>query len=122
MSEKSKSSEKVLEHGEIVQQEIDEIVSIALSTLKTLMVDYETPIDVRLRVALEIFELFGTRHPNTNPVPHHDEGILRCLEKNALEIQKNAHQLSYLETLLKLVAEHKNNEKRVGEKGRVINH
>ena len=122
MSEKSKSSEQVLENGEIVQQEIDEIVSIALSTLKTLMVDYETPIDVRLRVALEIFELFGTKHSSANPVSHYDEGVLRCLEKNALEIQKNAHQLSYLETLLKLVAEHKNNEKIVVEKGRVINH
>jgi hypothetical protein len=121
MSKKSEKSESLLENGGIVQTEIEEVVSIALSTLKTLMADYETPIDIRLRVALEIFELFSTNNTNTNPVPH-DEGVLRCLEKNARDIEKNAHQLSYIETLLKMAAEQKNHETVLQNSGRVINH
>ena len=121
MSKQSeKAEESLLKNGGIIPEEIEEVVSIALSTLKTLMADYETPIDIRLRVSLEIFELFSTNNTNTNPVPH-DEGVLRCLEKNARDIEKNAHQLSYIETLLKMVAEHKNRETILRNSGRVIN-
>jgi len=53
------SSSKVLEKGRICEDALDEIVGMALESLKTLMADYETPIEVRLQVALKIFEIFG---------------------------------------------------------------
>jgi len=113
-------SDSILDNGEIVQEEIEEVVHIALSTLKSLMADYETPIDIRLRVALEIFELFGN-NTNKNQMAKED-GVLRGIEKNARDIEKNAHQLSYIETLIKMAAEHKNHEPVLRDSGRIINH
>jgi len=88
----------VLENGRICQKQIEEIVSIALQSLKTLMVDYETPIETRLDIALKIFEIFGTdvRMPR--------EEIMHSIEKNAGVIDANAKRLSRLESLLELVA------------------
>ncbi len=91
--------QKVLKNGQICQEELDEIVSIALESLKSLMVDYETPIEIRLQVALKLFEIGAT--PNKN----NDEVLIRSIEKNALDIKKNAHQLSGIESLLKMVAQ-----------------
>ncbi len=81
-------SESILDNGKIVQEELDEIVNIALSTLKSLMVDYETPIEIRLRVALEIFELFG-KTKDINQLTN-EEVVVRSIEKNAYNIEKNA--------------------------------
>lgn len=53
-------SSKVLEKGRICQEQLEEVVSMALESLKTLMVDCETPIEIRLQVALRLFENFGT--------------------------------------------------------------
>ena len=112
------NSESILESGHIAQDQIEEIVGIALEVLKSLLMDTESPIDIRLRVALEIFELFGTsRVSNVS----HDDGVINTLEKNARDIEKNANKLSCIETLLKMASEHKNPEP-VEKGGRIIDH
>lgn len=111
---------KVLEGGHISQEQIEEIVNIALQVLKSLMIDTETPIEIRLRVALEIFELFGT---DTNQVTNEeDSGVLQILEKNALDIKNNAQQLSCIETLLTMAAKNKSHEPVLLNEEKVINH
>ncbi len=112
-------SSSVLENGRISQKQIEEIVSIALQSLKTLMVDYETPIETRLEIALKIFEIFGTdiRMPR--------EEILHSIEKNAGIIDENAKRLSRLEILLELVTKHEiriKSEIVPTEKGKIIPH
>lgn len=113
-------SENILENGRIAQKELEEVVNMALSTLKSLMADYETPIEIRLRVALEIFELFG-KNPDKNKITN-EEGVIRSIEKNAYNIEKNALKLSQIETLLKMAVEHKNPESVLRDGGRIINH
>jgi len=111
------SSSNVLEKGRICQEELDEVVRMALESLKTLMVDYETPIEVRLQVALKIFDLFGGTANNQDTVIH---GI----EKNAHEIESNAHQLAGIQELLKLAVQTKHESifQNESQKSRVINH
>jgi polyhydroxyalkanoate synthesis regulator phasin len=53
-------SPKILENGKINQEQREEIVDMALQNLKTIMADYETPIETRLKVALDVFENFTT--------------------------------------------------------------
>ncbi len=116
------SNANVLENGKISQDQLDEVVSMALKSLKSLMVDYETPIEIRLHVALRVFEIFGGNNKGSN-----EEHVMRGLEKNAHDIERNAHQLSGIESLLKLVAQ--SNQENIFQSGlyshqtsRVINH
>jgi hypothetical protein len=44
-------SPKILENGKINQEQQEEIVGMALQNLKTIMVDYETPLNTRVQVA-----------------------------------------------------------------------
>ncbi|MEN8216878.1 MAG: hypothetical protein ABFS56_11005 [Pseudomonadota bacterium] len=76
---------------------------MALQNLKTLMVDYETPIEIRLEIAFKLFEIFGTesRAPS-------EEILAQGIEKNAHIIDGNAHRLSHIESLLELVSQHNN--------------
>lgn len=93
--------QKVLKDGQISSDQLEDIVDIALKSLKNLMVDYETPIEIRLQAALRVFEIFGAGSGKS----HSEEVVISFLEKNAHDIEKNAHQLAYLETLLKLVTQ-----------------
>ncbi len=111
--------QSVLENGRISQEQIEEIVSIALQSLKSLMVDYETPIETRLDIALKIFEIFGT------DIKMPREEILHGIEKNAGIIDENAKRLSRLEILLELVTKHEirvRSEVASTEKGKIIPH
>ncbi|KHD11504.1 hypothetical protein PN36_09690 [Candidatus Thiomargarita nelsonii] len=113
------SSLNVLEKGRICQEELDEVVRLALESLKTLMVDYETPVEVRLQVALKIFDLFGGASRQNTP-----ELVVRGIEKNAHEIENNAHQLAGIQDLLKLAVQtkHESIYQTDSQKSRVINH
>ncbi|RKZ42843.1 MAG: hypothetical protein DRQ49_00500 [Gammaproteobacteria bacterium] len=95
--------QKVLKNGRVSQEEIEDIVSTALQSLKTLMVDYETPIEIRLQVALKIFEIFGT----SELVNSKEDCVKRVIEKNAHGIETNANRLSHVETLLELISQQK---------------
>jgi len=112
-------SESVLDGTHIAKEQIEDIVSIALEVLKSLLMDTETPIDIRLRVALEIFELFGTNQASN---VSHDDGVLNTLEKNARDIEKNADKLSCIETLIKMAADNKNPNSVLREEVRIIDH
>jgi len=98
---------KVLRDGKVSHEQLEDIVSTALQSLKTLMVDYETPIEIRLQVALKIFEIFGT----TGIVENNEDCVKRVIEKNAHGIETNAHRLSHVETLLELIAQQQSNFK-----------
>ncbi len=87
-------SPRVLENGKISQEQIEEVVGIASQNLKNLMVDYETPIEMRLEIALKLFENFNTTNFRRK------ETVVHCLEKNARDIKKNAHRLSDIKALL----------------------
>jgi len=89
-------SPRVLENGRIFQEQIEELVGMASQNLKTLMVDYETPIKMRLEIAFKLFENFST----TKPAPRRKETAVHCIEKNARDIKENAHILSHIEALL----------------------
>jgi len=112
------SSSNILEKGRIRQEQLDEIVSMALETLKTLMVDYETPIEVRLQVALKIFEIFG------GSLANNQDTVIHGIEKNAHEIESNAHRLAGIQELLKLAVQTKHESifQNESQKSRVINH
>ncbi|OAD19706.1 hypothetical protein THIOM_004644 [Candidatus Thiomargarita nelsonii] len=88
----------VLEKGRICQEQLEEIVAIALESLKTLMVDCQTPLEIRLQVAFRLFEIFGTDNK---------ELIMHGVKKNARKIESNAHQLSDIKRLLKRAVETK---------------
>ncbi|TGO03274.1 hypothetical protein PN36_09705 [Candidatus Thiomargarita nelsonii] len=88
----------VLEKGLICQEQIEEVVAMALETLKTLMVDCQTPLESRLQLAFRFFEIFGTDNK---------EHIMCGIEKNARRIENNAHQLSDIKNLLKQALETK---------------
>jgi len=92
----------VLEQGKIAQQEIEEVVSLALKVLKDMMVDTEASIETRFNIALRIFEIFG-QDTKANGKRGIEEGIIRTLEKNTDDIEKNAHHLTHIETLLQLI-------------------
>jgi len=110
------SSLNVLEKGRIRQEELDEVVSMALETLKTLMADYETPIEVRLQVSLKIFEIFG------GSIASNQDTVIHGIKKNAHDIESNAHRLAGIQELLKLAVQTKHESLFRSEKQRVINH
>jgi hypothetical protein len=94
---------------------------MALENLKTLMVDYETPIEIRLQVALKIFEIFGGSMRNS------EEVLIRGVEKNAHNIESNAHHIAGIEELLKLAVQTKHeaifqHETYSRKKGKVLTH
>jgi hypothetical protein len=122
MYKTEKITKKVLENGQISQEQTEELVSIALQVLKSLLTDTETPIEIRLRVSLEIFENFCAT-PNVNSGSgNNDEGeLIRGLEKTAHDIEKNAHHLSYIETLLTMAAKHKKHESVLRNEEKIIN-
>jgi hypothetical protein len=94
----------VLKDGKICSDQLEEVVGMALQSLKTLMADYETPIEVRLHIALRLFEAFGSGGNDSNNKKN-DDSIMNSLEKNAHDIERNAHQLQGIETLLKLAVQ-----------------
>ena len=94
------SPKNVLENGKIAPAQLEEIVSMALESLKTIMVHYETPLEMKVQVALKILETFGPAN-----VSKSEDEIIHGL-KNGLK--KNGRDI---ETLLKLVAQ-KNQEAR----------
>ncbi|TGO03273.1 hypothetical protein PN36_09695 [Candidatus Thiomargarita nelsonii] len=112
------SSSKVLKKGRICEDALDEIVGMALESLKTLMVDYETPIEVRLQVALKIFEIFGGSMANKQ------DTVIHGIEKNAHDIESNAHRLTGIQELLKLAIQTKHEPifQNETQKSKVINH
>ncbi len=122
MNKKFEPPSNVLENGKISQTQLNEIVSMALESLKTLMVDYETPIDIRMNAALIIFENFGVNNRKNN-----DALLIHSIEKNAHNINKNSRKLSGIETLLSLIAQSNNvspipNDVYHQKRGRVIIH
>jgi hypothetical protein len=80
----------------VCHERLQHLAAIALDVVETLLTDTETPVNVRLNAAFRIFEL-------CNSDINHDMGqaIIQGIEKNARDIEKNAHGLSNLETLLK---------------------
>lgn len=123
---KSSTSSAVLKDGKISAVMIEDIVATALQNLKTLMVDYETPIEIRIQIALKIFEIFGTDSHGITEGEIIKRGVER-IEKNAQQIEMNAHRLSHVETLLELVARQRGNigfqqEALSGKKERIIPH
>ena len=91
----------VLEDGKISHQEVEEVVSLALKVLKDMMLDTEASIETRFSIALRLFEMFG-RESKPNHKMAIEEGIIRTLEKNAHDIERNAHHLTHIEALLQL--------------------
>lgn len=89
-------SKSILENGRIAQEEVDEVVNMALSSLKSLMADYETPIELRLQISLRLFEIFGCQEKKTSD----EKAIVNHLEKNSDSIEENARRLSNLRLLL----------------------
>ncbi len=73
----------------VCHERLEHLASIALDVVDTILTDMETPINVRLEAAFRIFALCETS-------PNNDLGdaIVRGIEKNA-------HELAYLEALLK---------------------
>lgn len=76
-------------YDSICQERLNHLAAIALDVVETLLTDTETPINVRLNAAFRIFELCGTDSSNEL-----GQAIFNGIERNARE-------LSYLETLLK---------------------
>ena len=91
----------VLEDGKISHQEVEEVVTLALKVLKDMMLDTEASIETRFSIALRLFEMFG-RDSKPNQKIALEEGIIRTLEKNAHDIERNAHHLTHIEALLQL--------------------
>jgi len=96
-------SESILENGIIVQKELDEVVNMALYSLKSLMVDYETPIGLRLQISFRLFEIFGYQEKKTPD----EKAIVDHLEKNRDGIEENARRLSNLRLLLEQLTQGK---------------
>ena len=112
----------VLEQGKIAQQEIEEVVSLALKVLKDMMVDTEASIETRFNIALRIFEIFG-QDTKANGKRGIEEGIIRTLEKNTDDIEKNAYHLTHIETLLQLIQQKSDSafhDKAASNKGPII--
>ena len=89
---------KARRYDSICQERLNHLAAIALDVVETLLTDTETPINVRLNAAFRIFELCGTDSGNEI-----GQAIISGIEKNARE-------LSYLETLLKGKAESQHND------------
>jgi hypothetical protein len=82
--------------GGVCQERVQHLANLALDVVESLLTTDETPINVRLNAAFRIFELCGT---NTSDAM--GKAIIQGIESNAREIERNAHELSYLEALLK---------------------
>jgi hypothetical protein len=95
-------SSTVLEDGKISDQEVEEVVSLALKVLKDMMLDTEASIETRFSIALRLFEMFGRENKPSSHKMALEEGIIRTLEKNAHDIERNAHHLTHIEALLQL--------------------
>ncbi|MDM8560109.1 hypothetical protein [Candidatus Parabeggiatoa sp. HSG14] len=89
------NSKEHLTHG-VCQERVQRLANLALDVVESLLTTDETPINVRLNAAFRIFELCGT-----NTTDAMGKAIIQGIENNAREIEKNAHELSYLEALLK---------------------
>ena len=100
----------IMENGHIAQEQLEDVVSLALKVLKDLLLDTETSIETRFSIALRIFEMFGTDPSATSQKVALEEGIVRGVEKNAHDIERNAHRLSHIEALLQLATRPSNNE------------
>jgi len=84
----------------VCHERLEHLASIALDVVETILSDMETPINVRLEAAFRIFEL-------CEKSPNNDLG-----DAIVKGIEKNAHELAYLEALLK--AKESNSEVSVG--------
>jgi hypothetical protein len=84
----------------VCQERLEHLASIALDVVETILSDMETPISVRLEAAFRIFALCEMS-PNSDL----SDAIVRGIEKNA-------HELAYLEALLK--AKESNSEISIG--------
>ncbi len=80
----------------VCHERVQHLAAIALDVVETLLTDTETPINVRLNAAFRIFELC-----NADISRDMGQAIIQGIEKNARDIEKNADELSYLETILK---------------------
>ena len=76
----------------ICDERLSRLGNLALDVVETLLTDTETPIETRLSAAFRIFELCGTVRQNNND--KFGQAVVNGIEKNAAE-------LTQLETLLK---------------------
>lgn len=80
----------------VCHERVQHLAAIALDVVETLLTDTETPVNVRLNAAFRIFELC-----NADISRDMGQAIIQGIEKNARDIEKNAHGLSSVESLLK---------------------
>jgi hypothetical protein len=80
----------------IYQERLQSLAVLAFEVVESLLTDTETPIEIRLNTAFRIVEMCTT---GTNQ--DIGQAIVMGIEKNARDIEKNAHELAYIETLLK---------------------
>jgi len=80
----------------VYQEKLRRLGTLALDVVEALLTDTETPIDVRLNTAFRIVEMCSQGGSKQEMAV-----ILQGIEDHARRIESNAHELAYIQTLLK---------------------
>ena len=76
------------------QSRLNNISNTALDVVDSILTDVEAPITIRLEAAFKIFELCGLSQSRSGKI------LNQAIDRNAREIEKNAHDLAFLKALL----------------------
>ncbi|RKZ39147.1 MAG: hypothetical protein DRQ49_12335 [Gammaproteobacteria bacterium] len=79
------------------QDKLRRLGTLALDVVEALLTDTETPIDVRLNTAFRIVEMSSQGGASKQEMAV----IIQGIENNARRIESNAHELAYIQTLIK---------------------
>jgi hypothetical protein len=76
------------------QSRLNHIANTSLDVVESILMDVEAPITIRLEAAFKIFELCGLSQSRSGKL------LNQAIDRNARDIEKNAHDLAFLKALL----------------------
>ena len=76
------------------QSRLNNISNTALDVVDSILTDVEAPLTIRLEAAFKIFELCGLSQSRSGKI------LNQAIDRNARDIEKNAHDLAFLKALL----------------------